>query len=118
MTLEEISNRYTIPQNVEALKAILANPRAWKAVDEMFIKTVNELAGRDTLTSDGCKLYLRHDMTVKGSGNTRTLVISGAEMASVATNNCNYTTAEKGLLWIGMAFIVNNGIYKEPPMEI
>lgn len=60
MTLEEISNRYTIPQNVEALKAILANPRAWKAVDEMFIKTVNELAGRDTLTSDGCKLYLRH----------------------------------------------------------
>lgn len=23
-------------------------------------------------------------------------------------------TAEKGLLWIGMAFIVNNGIYKEP----
>lgn len=25
-----------------------------------------------------------------------------------------YTTAEKGLLWIGMAFIVNNGIYKEP----
>lgn len=110
MTLEEISNRYTIPQNVEALKAILANPRAWKAVDE--------LAGRDTLTSDGGKLYLRHDMTVKGSGNTRTLVISGAEMASVATNNCNYTTAEKGLLWIGMAFIVNNGIYKEPPMEI
>lgn len=58
MTLEEISNRYTIPQNVEALKAILANPRAWKAVDEMFIKTVNELAGRDTLTSDGGKLYL------------------------------------------------------------
>lgn len=116
MTLEEISNRYTIPQNVEALKAILANPRAWKAVDEMFIKTVNELAGRDTLTSDGGKLYLRHghNMTVKGSGNTRTLVISGAEMASVATNNCNYTTAEKGLLWIGMAFIVNNGIYKEP----
>lgn len=116
MTLEEISNRYTIPQNVEALKAILANPRAWEAVDEMFIKTVNELAGRDTLTSDGGKLYLRHghDMTVKGSGNTRTLVISGAEMASVATNNCNYTTAEKGLLWIGMAFIVNNGIYKEP----
>lgn len=100
MTLEEISNRYAIPQNVEALKAILANPRAW---DEMFIKTVNELAGRDTLTSDGGKLYLRHDMTVKGSGNTRTLVISGAEMASVATNNCNYTTAEKGLLWIGMA---------------
>lgn len=92
MTLEEISNRYTIPQNVEALKAILANPRAWEAVDEMFIKTVNELAGRDTLTSDGGKLYLRHDMTVKGSGNTRTLVISGAEMA----------------------FIVNNGIYKEP----
>ena len=86
MTLEEISNRYTIPQNVEALKAILANPRAWKAVDEMFIKTVNELAGRDTLTSDGGKLYLRHghNMTVKGSGNTRTLVISGAEMASVA----------------------------------
>lgn len=105
MTLEEISNRYTIPQNVEALKAILANPRAWKAVDEMFIKTVNELAGRDTLTSDGGKLYLRHghNMTVKGSGNTRTLVISGAEMASVATNNCNCTTAEKGLLWIGMA---------------
>lgn len=80
MTLEEISNS---PQNVEA---ILANPRAWKAVDEMFIKTVNELAGRDTLTSDGGKLYLRHDMTVKGSGNTRTLVISGAEMAFIVNN--------------------------------
>ena len=73
--------------------------QTWEAVDEMFIKTVNELAGRD-----GGKLYLRHghNMTVKGSGNTRTLVISGAEMASVATNNCNYTTAEKGLLWIGI----------------
>ena len=41
-------------------------------------------------------------LPVKGSGNTRTLVISGAEMASVATNNYNYTTAEKGLLWIGI----------------
>lgn len=57
MTLEEISNRYTIPQNVEALKAILANPRAWKAVDEMFIKTVNELAGSETFITDPSNDY-------------------------------------------------------------